>query len=100
MPRGGRREGAGRTPRIWRYRRRQSVGKVALTIGQRCEVLWRKEYKTNVAGMHWTGEKRPRAHKRIIRQVAAEFGETPRMVERLWEDYRRLEADLNDDSAL
>jgi hypothetical protein len=98
MPRGGKRAGAGRKPRHSRYKRRASIGRDALAIGQRCEVLWREAYKTNWHGFHLATEPRPRAHKRIIRQVATEFGEKSlRMVERLWKDYRRLEADLRND---
>ena len=100
MTRGGQREGAGRKPRLTRYHKtneRVRVGKRALLIGQRCEVLWREAYPSNFAGMHLFGDKRPRARKRIIRQVVAEFGETPRMIERLWADYRRLEKDLAED---
>jgi hypothetical protein len=100
MPRGGKRDGAGRKPRQGHYRRRQSIGMLALKIGQRCEVLSREAYKTNLAGMHWIGDKRPRAHKRIMRQVAEEFGETIPMVERLWKEYRRLERDLDEDLPL
>jgi hypothetical protein len=96
VPRGGKRDGAGRKPRLLRYDG-ETVDPRAFKIGQRYEVLRREAYKTNVAGMHWEGEKRPRAHKRIVRQVAAEFGETPRMVERLWQDYRRFEKDTDPD---
>jgi hypothetical protein len=96
MPRGGKRAGAGRKPRMLHYDG-QSIGKRALKVGQKCEVLWREAYKWNVAGMHWEGEKRPRAHKRIVRQVAAEFDETPRMVERRWKEYRRFEKDTDPD---
>jgi hypothetical protein len=97
MPRGGKRAGAGRKPRLLRYDG-QSIGKLVLKIGQKCEVLWREAYTTNTAGMHWEGEKRPRAHKTIVRKVVAESGQTPRMVERLWKDYRRLEKDTNPDA--
>ena len=101
MPRGGKREGAGRKPRVQHYERRHSVGRRELKIGQRCEVLWREAYdKGDVAGMHWSGAKRPRARKPIIQQVADEFGETRAIVERLWKEYRRLEADLGEDLAL
>jgi hypothetical protein len=89
MPRGGKREGAGRKPRL--------DPKLAFKIGLRCEVLWRESYKTNFAGMHWVGEKRPRTRKTILRQVADEFGETIAMVERRWKAYRRFEADLRND---
>jgi hypothetical protein len=100
MPRGGTRQGAGRKPRLLRYykqNRRKRIGTRALQIGQRCEELWRQSYKTNFSGWHSIGEKRPRTHKRIMRQVAAEFDETVPMVERCWDDYRRLEADLRED---
>jgi hypothetical protein len=97
MPRGGKRGGAGRKPRLMRYDG-DTIGRRALKIGQRGEVLWREAYATNTAGMHWEGEKRPRAHKTIVRQVAAEFEETPRMVERLWKVYRRFEKDTDPDA--
>ena len=92
MPRGGKRAGAGRKPRLSRYHRRASIGRRSLAIGQRCEELWREADKNR-----WKGAKRPRERKRIIAQVAEEFGETPRMTEKLWDDYRLLEADLHAD---
>lgn len=92
MPRGGKRAGAGLKPRLSRYRRRSSIGRRALAIGQRCEELWREADKNR-----WRGAKRPRERKRIIAQVAAEFGETPRMTDKLWDEYRLLERDLRAD---
>ena len=59
--------------------------------------MWREAYKTNSAGMHWSGEKRPRARMVIMRQVAKEFGLTIPMIDRLWKEYRRFEADLDED---
>ena len=98
MPRGGKRDGAGRKARVLHYQRRLSIGRRELKIGQRCEKLWREAYKTNTAGMHWSGERRPHARKMIImRQVAEEFGETVPMIDRLWKEYRQFEADLDED---
>ena len=94
MTGGGKRDGAGRKPRHVRYDKRNPLmGKRAFLIGLRCEVLWRESYEHNIAGFHWVGDRRPRSRKRIKRQVVGEFGETPRMVEQLWKDYRRFEAD-------
>ena len=45
--------------------------------------------RPNHCGFHRVGDNRPRAHKTIVRKVAMEFGETPRMVDKLWDDYRR-----------
>ena len=89
MPRGGKREGAGRERRV--------DPKLSFKIGQQCEVLWRVSYQTNLAGMHWIGERRPRTRKTILRQVSDKFGETIAMVERCWKAYRRFEADLRNE---
>jgi hypothetical protein len=97
MPRGGKREGAGRKPQLLRYDGK-SIGRLAIKVGQRCEELWHKSYKTNFFGFHEIGEKRPRTRKRIIQQVADEFDLTPRMVERLWEDWRRVLVDTDPDN--
>ena len=64
-------------------------GKVALKIGLRCEKLWQELYEHNHFGFHRIDDKRPQARKAIIRKVAEEFGESPRMVDKLWDDYRR-----------
>jgi hypothetical protein len=79
----------------------------AVKIGQRCESLWREAWGQNerralsqprdAKGFHRIAVKRPQARKRILLQVAAEFQETPRMVERLWDDYREFEKDLKAD---
>src|SRR6476646_10675027 len=95
MPRGGKRKGAGLKPRQKRYfkeREHESIGKLALAIGQRCETLWREANADC-----WKGEKRTSRHKKIVRQVAEKFGETESMVDLLWDDYRRLEAHLRAD---
>jgi hypothetical protein len=97
MPNGGKREGAGRKPRLKRYRRRESIGIRPLKIGLLCEMLWRKSYKSNFIGFHWIGEKRPRSRKRIIAFVARRCNETPSMVERLWDEFRRFRSDLRED---
>ena len=90
MPRGGKRDGAGRMPRHARYDKDEPFyGKVALKIGLRCEKLWQELYEHNHFGFHRIDDKRPQARKAIIRKVAVEFGETPRMVDKLWDDYRR-----------
>lgn len=110
MKRGGKREGAGRKPRLSaRYRdanRRVRVGLRALVIGQRCEVLYRKAYtitpgkKVSRLDYALNGATRPWGKKRrIAKQVAKEFGETPRMVWELWREYRNLERDLEADLA-
>lgn len=103
--RGGKREGAGRKPRLKRYkwknlpeekRQQSTFSRRAVVVGQRCETLWREAHSDC-----WKGEKRTSRHKKIHRQVASEFNKmrlTPRMVERLWKDYRRLEADLRADA--
>jgi hypothetical protein len=88
MPRGGKREGAGRKPQLLRYDG-ESIGKRPLRVGQWCEEEWRKSY---------IGEKRPRTRKTIIWNAAEKFGLERRMVKRLWEDYRRFEVDTNPDN--
>ena len=83
--RGGKRDGAGRKPRVLRYHKtneRTRIGRRALKIGQRCETIRRETKKP---------------HKVILFEVATEFDERESMVERLWKDYRRLERHLKAD---
>jgi hypothetical protein len=100
--RGGKQEGAGRKPRLKRYkkekelpkeeRRQSTFERRAIEIGQLCETLWREAHADC-----WKGKKRTSRHKKILSQVAEKFGETESMVDLLWDDYRRLEADLIED---
>ena len=95
MPRGGKRDGAGRKPRHVRYDKdKPFYSKRALKIGLWCEMLWGDSWKHNFFGFHRTDDKRPQsARKRIVYQASKEFGETERMIETLWDDYRRFLAD-------
>ena len=100
MPRGGKREGAGRKPRLKRYkkklpekeRQQSTFSRRAVEIGSRYQELLR-EANTG----RWKGQKRTGIHKKIEQQVAEKFGESIRMVRELAVDFRRLEADLIED---
>lgn len=100
MPRGGKREGAGRKPRRKRYktklpekeRQQSTFSRRAVEIGSRYQELLREANSGS-----WKGEKRLGLHKKIEQQVAEEFGESIRMVRELAADFRRLEADLRED---
>jgi len=143
MPRGGKREGAGRKPRL-RFLER-------MRVGARCQHLWREAYEANARAAlseqteivrdEWDVARampirdrkawmqspeftqylcdvqislqesqglsedqeparivrvepvRPKIGKRIITQVAGEYSETERMIERCWEEFRKFERD-------
>jgi hypothetical protein len=104
MSRGGKRPGAGRKPRVKHYQPRESVGKDLLWVGWRCEQILQARYETvSIVGkpgllfLHDADDPRPHINKQIITQVAKEVGESERMVEQLWEEYRRVTADLKRD---
>ena len=96
MPRGGKRAGAGKKPHrgaMKRYRRRSSIGRRTLALGLRCEERWRE-----ACSFPWNSGKEPREMRSVIIDwVAAEVGETPEEIEKLWDDYRHLETHLRKD---
>ena len=91
----------------FRYEPGKAFDHRAFRIGQLCETLWRaddkrgevlrvkrEELRVTAMRLEKVGT-RPRTRKQIISYVAKKVGETHKMVERCWDDYRdRWEPDL------